>query len=916
MSVPSFQDPALGYPLNWAGYAASSYTPNEPSHCASNYPSAHLDPSQPHQYPVKKNAGFDRNLDAKAIFPWNHPQNTPATSINGGTFISGNVNNIQRHGEAAGDAFHDSAERYPQPRCHPGTRTKLLDVLWNWTRGIEPPRNWTSYNDSENDEYYEPASVSDEQTGASSTVLWLHGPAGSGKSAVAQSLCQKLEEEGRLGGSFFFKRGHPSRGSANKLFPTIAYQLSLHREFGQFISQTLEKDPAVVNRSLSSQLHALIIEPCRKASLSQPMPIVIDGLDECDGHDIQQEILESIGNAVSRERLPLLFFIVCRPESHICETFAGSHLDGVHRPLNIVQSFDDVRRYLADEFSRIHREHRTMTTVPTPWPSSEMVDALVEKSSGYFIYASTVIKFIDDKRFRPVERLDIIKGIKQSVYGSPFSTLDQLYHQILCGVPQEFRSQLLGILTTLHAQFFLCDFEIDRLLELQTGDVRLILRELHSVIDLEHDYLRVHHASLLDFLDNPLRSGPFYVGSSQCCTDLAYHLLKAFTYRHDGPSQIRKYYLEWKLSQTAYKYITLAEPAPDLLPLVQAQNPDFFFGGRSFSESTFLDWLKKFRQPPKGLVDLWEDYTFMMLCDQAWTQTESAKESHSNNCHDIVSRMSSQLIKILYYSRVIPFFDTPGILFRIHFLLDLSWDELRAVICPLRRILRDDTEHLHELRICSEETLQSLDSNSLLSDLSDGAFRVLGTMFNGEMDWDHLDPHPHHDPEQRPRGQTSERIIPRLAISALEIGPAKLHAGGKLGPAAVRAQISLMERAAVEWWHRLSVGAMTIPSVSSLPRAVRAVRGKSIDRGQAPGASVRSLALLQYVARRMEEIHPRKGTSIAHRGPSPHRRCFPEHDMHGVQSRGPPGHRRWWVICFGYGTGHRRAETKRMRRID
>jgi cytidylate kinase len=34
-------------------------------------------------------------------------------------------------------------------------------------------------------------------------ILWLHGPAGSGKSAVEQSFCQKLEDEGRLGGSFF-----------------------------------------------------------------------------------------------------------------------------------------------------------------------------------------------------------------------------------------------------------------------------------------------------------------------------------------------------------------------------------------------------------------------------------------------------------------------------------------------------------------------------------------------------------------------------------------------------------------------------------------------------------------------------------------------------------------------------------------
>ncbi|KAJ7718808.1 hypothetical protein B0H16DRAFT_1337080, partial [Mycena metata] len=81
----------------------------------------------------------------------------------------------------------------------------------------------------------------------------LHGPAGSGKSAVAQSVCQQLKEEGRLGGSFFFKRGHLSRGNVKKLFPTIAYQLSLLLpELKQHISHTVENDPGIVHRSLST----------------------------------------------------------------------------------------------------------------------------------------------------------------------------------------------------------------------------------------------------------------------------------------------------------------------------------------------------------------------------------------------------------------------------------------------------------------------------------------------------------------------------------------------------------------------------------------------------------------------------------------------------------------------------------------
>ncbi|KAJ7689258.1 hypothetical protein B0H14DRAFT_2205520, partial [Mycena olivaceomarginata] len=185
--------------------------------------------------------------------------------------------------------------RYPQPKCHPETRTEMLEKLWNWTRGKYPGNR----------------------------ILWLHGPAGAGKSAIAQSLCQKLEAEGCLGGAFFFKRGHPSRGNGNKLFPTLAYQLSRCRpEFKHAICQAVEDDPSITACSISIQLQQLIVEPCHGRDLcGHTLTVIIDGLDECDGQHIQQEILLSIGSVMHNSSLPLRFLITSRPEPHIREVF-------------------------------------------------------------------------------------------------------------------------------------------------------------------------------------------------------------------------------------------------------------------------------------------------------------------------------------------------------------------------------------------------------------------------------------------------------------------------------------------------------------------------------------------------------------------------------------------------------------------
>ncbi|KAF8203533.1 hypothetical protein K438DRAFT_1535274, partial [Mycena galopus ATCC 62051] len=132
---------------------------------------------------------------------------------------------------------------------------------------------------------------------------------------------------------------------------------------------------------------------------------------------------------------------------------------------------------------------------------------LVNKSSGYFIYAATVIKFIDDSDFRPTERLDIVMDIAEPENASPFSALDQLYVQILEATPG--RRQLLRILSVIAANLSLSLPAIEQLLSMKSGDVRLALHRACSVVDVpsnSQDFLTTHHASFADFLNEQTRS--------------------------------------------------------------------------------------------------------------------------------------------------------------------------------------------------------------------------------------------------------------------------------------------------------------------------------------------------------------------------------------------------------------------------
>src|ERR1700761_1768908 len=101
------------------------------------------------------------------------------------------------------EASHDPADSLAQPRCHPETRIKMQEILRKWCMDSE----WLDEKSEENSH----ESIDELRTHSDDVeprILWVNGPAGAGKSAIMTTLAQRLESENRLGGAFFFKRGH------------------------------------------------------------------------------------------------------------------------------------------------------------------------------------------------------------------------------------------------------------------------------------------------------------------------------------------------------------------------------------------------------------------------------------------------------------------------------------------------------------------------------------------------------------------------------------------------------------------------------------------------------------------------------------------------------------------------------------
>ncbi|KAJ6549144.1 hypothetical protein DFH09DRAFT_1503414, partial [Mycena vulgaris] len=136
------------------------------------------------------------------------------------------------------EALHDSGKRFPEPAFHPGTQMDVLEELRSWLIDSSPE----------------------------SAILWLHGSAGVGRSAVDQIFAEDCQTQDRLGGSFFFRRGHAKCGTGHGLVTTLAYQLATSvSELLPCIQQVFESDKLLVGRQMPVQFQRLFVEPFRNS---------------------------------------------------------------------------------------------------------------------------------------------------------------------------------------------------------------------------------------------------------------------------------------------------------------------------------------------------------------------------------------------------------------------------------------------------------------------------------------------------------------------------------------------------------------------------------------------------------------------------------------------------------------------------
>ncbi|KAJ3513480.1 hypothetical protein NLJ89_g2921 [Agrocybe chaxingu] len=254
----------------------------------------------------------------------------------------------------------------------------------------------------------------------------------------------------------------------------------------------------------------------------------------------QQHLITALKSSATACHFPITFLISSRPEVHLVVTFNQDDVKKAVVSTGLDHSYspqDDIRLFLEGTFADIKQKHPLRGYLPPDWPSSEAVNTLVRKSSGQFIYAATVARYVSPPDVHPIERLDIVLGVTPSIgHESPFAELDALYFHILSSLPNSNKAAAMRIIALLvypkRREYWTAE-KFDSFLELRSGSSQQILGRLASIVD-SGSHIRILHASIADFLFDAARSLKFFIDlptqSTQFCRLCLRHFVSGTDY--------------------------------------------------------------------------------------------------------------------------------------------------------------------------------------------------------------------------------------------------------------------------------------------------------------------------------------------------------------------------------------------------
>ncbi|TFK64299.1 hypothetical protein BDN72DRAFT_925749 [Pluteus cervinus] len=383
------------------------------------------------------------------------------------------------------------------PLCLPGTRTEVLQKILNWT------------------------------TQHHTQLFWLYGQAGTGKSAIAQSVFNQLRQTNMMRAFYTCSKTNAQLQNPLNVLPTICFQLcNVHKEYAKYISNQIDNDLSLKEGlgHIATQLESLFIKPLQHVSIASEtgLLIILDALDECGSESDQICLLRSLIKVL--HACPAIkLLITSRNEAYIEEHLAK--LSAFEYQLNCNNSWLDICFYWQTHISGLFQE-QFLKSHPG------LVKTLTDYSQGLFIWSQTVYNCLKTND-SPELVLDHILKISSVFEQDHVSHLYKLYYTIIDRAVAD-NSDNLIIYQCVVGSILLCGepLSIDTLIQLlhpviSWNGIKKAIQSLMALLSINSNRkVQILHPSLADYiLSETSRGTSFYINALQ---------MHSFLYQQSG----------------------------------------------------------------------------------------------------------------------------------------------------------------------------------------------------------------------------------------------------------------------------------------------------------------------------------------------------------------------------------------------
>jgi hypothetical protein len=325
----------------------------------------------------------------------------------------------------------------------------------------------------------------------SQRVFWITGEAGVGKSTLAAWLSAHRPEIAAFHACHY---GNSDRASPRKVLTSLAYQLSTQlADYRQRLNDS--NLDGVREANARALFERLFIEPLgglRSAS-ERPLVIVIDALDEATENG-RNELASIIGTELDRTPPWLRWIVTSRPhEKEVTGPLQG--LNSWKLEAEREENMSDIRSYL-------HRELLPFTA--SGGPSRAIVERIIKKSEGLFLYVSWVRQEVADGRLS----LSEVEKFPQGLGGIYAEFFERYFPD-----PEKYRTIYRPILEAICAARE--PLSVNYLARLFGFDPDYAETELASafgsLFPISNGHIRPFHLSVLDWLIDSRRAGNHFV---------------------------------------------------------------------------------------------------------------------------------------------------------------------------------------------------------------------------------------------------------------------------------------------------------------------------------------------------------------------------------------------------------------------